>query len=371
MSDAQAKPGVKSLADFDKELAAMHMRGQWQYDALLERLIGGPPPAGKPYVWKWDAVYAKLLEACDVMPESFTARRNFSFLNPGIERGGTTQTLLMGMQIVKPGEVAWAHRHTIGALRFVIEGESAIHTVVNGEPLIMEPNDLILTPNWNWHDHHNNSSRNAIWLDVLDVPLVIGLNQAFYEPFGENTQPLRQNPADNISAHGGLVRPAWERLPRQNFPFRYPWKDVAAELDRLSSLAGTPYDGLVLEYVNPVTSGPALPTMAARIQALPPGFEGKAHRQTSSAVYFVVEGEGRTVVGDEEVEWSPRDAFVVPNWVSHRHLNRSGRDRAVLFSVSDSALLEPLGLYREEPENTLRAAPAPPVPADYARPGPK
>ena len=290
---------IKSLPAFDNDLAAIHMRGQWQYDALLERLIGGPLPAGKPHIWHWPAVYEKLLEACDVMPESLTARRNFSFLNPGIERGGTTQTLLMGMQIVKPGEVAWAHRHTIGALRLVIQGDPKLYTAVDGEPMTMEPNDLILTPNWAWHDHHNNSAQNAIWLDVLDVPLVLGLNQAFYEPFGQSTQPLREGAGESIAERGALLRPVWERPKTKNFPFRYAWKDILPQMEKMSGAEGTPYDGVVLEYVNPVSGGSALPTMGVWLHYLKPGFAGKQHRRTSSAVYYVIEGEGILVADDQ------------------------------------------------------------------------
>ena len=40
----------------------------------------------------------------------------------------------MGAQMVRPGEFAPAHRHTMGAIRFVVEGHGAA-TVVEGEPL--------------------------------------------------------------------------------------------------------------------------------------------------------------------------------------------------------------------------------------------
>ena len=58
-----------------------------------------------------------------------------------------------------PGEVARAHRHTIAALRFIIESDGG-YTNVNGEPIPMRLVDLVLTPNWAWHDHANdNDSR--------------------------------------------------------------------------------------------------------------------------------------------------------------------------------------------------------------------
>jgi gentisate 1,2-dioxygenase/1-hydroxy-2-naphthoate dioxygenase len=84
-------------------------------------------------------------------------------------------------------------------------------------------------------------------------------------------------------------------------------------------------------------------------------------------VYYVVEGQGATVVGDEELEWSVGDSFVVPNWMWHSHANRSGDTPAVLFSATDAPALEALGMYREEPHPSFRVARGPTVPGDLAR----
>ena len=54
-------------------------------------------------------------------------------------------------QIVMPGEIARAHRHSAAALRLIIEGRGG-YTVVNGKRVPMFPGDLVLTPNWSWHD---------------------------------------------------------------------------------------------------------------------------------------------------------------------------------------------------------------------------
>jgi gentisate 1,2-dioxygenase len=337
----------KTLAEFDDELAAMSLRGQWVYDAMLERLIGGPNPCGKPHLWRWDAVNDKLIQMLDLMSESFTARRNVSFINPNPDVGGTTQTILMGMQIVKPGEVAWSHRHPISALRFVIDGDEKLYTVVDGEPLVMETNDLVLTPTWTWHDHHNESDKVGIWLDVLDVPLVKALGQMAYEPLGESTQGLLQ-PDAYPSARANPIRPQWEPPNRKVVPYRYAWRDVEQQLRRFAGADGSPYDGVILEYANPATGGPTLPTLRCAVQSLRPGFAGKRHRKTSSTVFYVVEGEGSTIVGDTELKWGPRDVFSIPSWVWYEHRNRSSGSRAVLFSVSDAPLLESIDLYREE-----------------------
>jgi 1-hydroxy-2-naphthoate dioxygenase len=362
---AMAQPEMrKDLKAFDAELARLHLRGQWLYEDLLIKAIGGPRPKGEPCLWPWDMVYPKLMEACDALPDSFTARRSLLFQNPGVEGGGTTHTLLMGIQIIRPGEIAWAHRHTMAAVRFVIQGSSGMYTAVDGEKCPMEDYDLILTPNWSWHDHRNPTQDLTIWLDVLDVPLVIGgLNVPFYEPYpGDQVQAIRGDEGAYLQTRSALCRPTWEQSKETNLPVRYPWRDAEAQLKTLSSQDGSPYDGISLEYANPITGGPTLPTLSCWVQMLRPGEKTRRHRHTSSAVYFVVRGEGATVVGEKELQWKKHDSFVVPNWAWHEHANRSADTEAILFSVNDIPVMNAFGLYREEPENSLRSASPPAVP---------
>src|SRR5881409_2604167 len=87
----------------------------------------------------------------------------------------------------------------------------------------------------------------------------------------------------------GNGQPCTERAQRDRFPMRYRWKHIKAQLEILASGQGNPYDGVSLEYVNPIIGGPALPTVGCWIQMLRPGEKTKKHRHTSSAVYFVVE----------------------------------------------------------------------------------
>jgi 1-hydroxy-2-naphthoate dioxygenase len=124
-----------------------------------------------------------------------------------------------------------------------------------------------------------------------------------------------------------------------------------------------------------MSAGPALPTLRCCVQRLRPGFAGQKHRRTASTVYYVVEGEGSTRIGDTELHWGPRDVFVVPTWMWHEHRCGAGSQGATLFSVSDAPLLEAAQLYREEPEAYVGSRPAPPPPlhahnAAGAAPGP-
>ena len=316
------------LEAFDAKLAKSHIRGQWKSEEFLQKAIGGPKPAGQPAIWRWQDVTALLDEAGRVMPESMTARRSLIFQNPALPRG-TTQTLNMGVQMIMPGEIAWAHRHSIAAMRFVIQGHPKLTTVVDGEPCVMEDFDLILTPNWSWHDHHNQSDKPVYWLDVLDVPMVLGLNQTFYEAFGEKEQAVQSR-----GAHA----------PR----LRFPWREVEPGLKARAAQAGNLPEGAVHDYINPAYPGATVPTLLCRAQWLPAGFETKPIRRTSSAVYFVARGEGMTVVDGQDVRWGTNDCFVVPNWTRHHHINLSKSGEAILFSVHDTPVLKALGLYRED-----------------------
>ena len=60
-----------------------------------------------------------------------------------------------------------------------------------------------------------------------------------------------------------------------------------------------------------------------------------------------MEGTGYTQIGDQRLDWQPKDVFCVPSWASHQHVNASGAEPAFLFSFSDAPVQRALGLLRE------------------------
>jgi gentisate 1,2-dioxygenase len=113
------------------------------------------------------------------------------------------------------------------------------------------------------------------------------------------------------------------------------------------------YDGVVVDYVDPLTGGPTTTTIGCRMQMLRPGEETRSHRHTCSTVYHVVRGAGVTKIGKSKAEedtlkWSVRDCFNIPPWYWHRFRNESSKEAAILFSASDRPLLDAIRLYREE-----------------------
>jgi len=251
-----------------------------------------------------------------------------------------------------PGEVARAHRHTMAALRFIIESDGG-YTNVNGEPIPMRPGDLVLTPNWAWHDHANDTQNPMIWLDGLDAPLVRMLESVFQEEFPDERQPLSvARGLSETKYAAGPLRPAWEdgSADQSSALMHYAWTSTRQAVQQLAQAAsGSPFDGVMMEYTNPTSGGPVMPTMGCFVQMLKPGERTHAHRHTSAAIYHVVEGHGCSLVDGHSLEWQPKDVFCVPGWASHQHMNLSHTEPAFLFSFTDAPALKSLGLHRERP----------------------
>src|SRR2546427_3035813 len=79
-----------------------------------------------------------------------------------------------------------------------------------------------------------------------------------------------------------------------------------------------------------------------------PGINTKPHRHSSSQVYHVFRGHGATIVDGLRLEWEQGDFFALPPYAWHEHVNGSSTEEVVLFSTTDTAVLEPLNLYFED-----------------------
>jgi len=110
--------------------------------------------------------------------------------NPAL-RGSSqiTNSLYAGLQLIMPGEIARAHRHTQSALRLIVEGNGA-YTAVEGEKTIMQPGDFVITPSWTWHHHGNETSGPMVWLDGLDIPIVALFNSTFRDDHEQATAEI-------------------------------------------------------------------------------------------------------------------------------------------------------------------------------------
>jgi gentisate 1,2-dioxygenase len=257
-----------------------------------------------------------------------------------------TNVLYAGLQLIMPGEVAPAHRHTQSALRFILEGRGA-YTAVDGEKTTMTPGDFVITPAWTWHHHGNDSGEPMVWLDGLDIPLAMQLGSTFREDHRAEEAPLTRPEGDALARYGSGLVPVTYRATTPNSPvFNYPYARTREALHAIAR-AGDPdaHLGHLMRFVNPNDGGWAMPTMATTIRLLPNGFVTQPYRATDSAVFVVVEGRGTVRAGEQRFAVSPRDVFVVPGWIPHAF---EASEDLVVFSFSDRVIHEKLGFFREE-----------------------
>src|SRR5262249_25123886 len=194
LSDIQSSQ--EELDSYYEQLRAQHVTPAW---------IGGgisvePKGRAVPYLWHWRDLRSQAMRAAELIGTAQAERRVLRLTNPELS-GIASNTLVANVQIVKPGEIARAHRHSAAALRLIIEGQGG-YTVVNGERVPMAPGDLVLTPNWCWHDHANDTGVPMIWLDGLDTPLVRMLEAGFYEEYGEESQAFGQAAGPSVAKYG-------------------------------------------------------------------------------------------------------------------------------------------------------------------------
>jgi len=329
------------------EIAQHSMYPLWE--VLSGMVTTTPKTPCLPHVWKWAASRAALMQAGDLISAKEAERRVLILENPGLKgRTRITHSLYAGLQLIMPGEVAPAHRHTQSALRFVLEGTGA-YTAVDGERVMMNVGDFIITPSWTFHDHGHLSSEPVIWLDGLDVPIVELFDAQFMEKGADDSQETLVESNTNLAEFGFAMKPVGFRPRAKTSPlFWYPYERSREALETLRRAGPMhPCWGHKLQYTNPVTGGWAMPTIATFMQLLPSGFSGRRYRSTDSTIYVVVEGTGRCVVGDTVLNFGPKDVFVCPSWMPYRFEVDAGPD-AVLFSYSDRAAQEAMDLWREQ-----------------------
>jgi gentisate 1,2-dioxygenase len=299
-----------------------------------------------PYLWKWDTVWPWLQESGQIITAKEAERRVLVLENPGL-RGRTriTHSLYAGLQLILPGEVAPAHRHSQSALRFIMSGDGA-YTAVDGERVTMHVGDFVITPSWTFHDHGNTSAEPMVWLDGLDIPIVELLDAQFREDGLSESQQTDRSAGSNLARFGNTMKPVEYKSRSRTSPlFWYPYDRTREALHTLAKEEPHAVWGHKLQYTNPVTGDWAMPTIGTFMQLLPAGFRGASYRATDSTVYAVVEGNGRCIVGDQVLAFGPKDVFVCPSWMPYR---LEADSDAVLFSYSDRPVQQALDLWRED-----------------------
>lgn len=338
------------LVKYYKELEQFEAGALWNVANKIEPWE--PKSQSVPVVWRYQDLREYVLRSVDLVTPEQAGRRVIYLNNPGRQDvSAAVGWLYSGLQVMHPGEAASAHSHSSSALRFIMEGTGA-YTVVDGHKMTLGGNDFVLTPNGAWHEHGVSiEGSTCIWQDGLDIPFVNAMEAGFYAVHPDLSQAVTYPVNDATHIWGGPgLKPTLHDWQKPYSPLlKYEWEPTYEMLLRYSKVSdGSPFDGIIMDYTNPLTGGPVMATMGASMQMLRPGEHTKAHRHTGSIMYQVAKGEGYSIINGKRFDWRERDIFCVPSWMFHEHVNGSSSDDACLFSFHDLPVMRALNLYFEE-----------------------
>lgn len=338
------------LVKYYKDLEKFDAGALWNVANKIEPWE--PKSSSVPVVWRYEDLREYVIRSVDLVTPEQAGRRVIYLNNPGRQEvSAAVGWLYSGLQVMHPGERASAHKHSSSALRFIMEGRGA-YTVVDGQKMTLGANDFVLTPNGSWHEHGvSEEGVTCIWQDGLDIPFVNAMEAGFYavHPDLQQAETHPVNESTHAWGNPGL-KPMLHDWQKSYSPLlKYEWEPTYEALLRYSKVTdGSPFDGVIMDYTNPLTGGPVMATIGASMQMLRPGEHTKAHRHTGSIIYQCAKGEGYSIINGKRFDWKERDIFCVPSWMFHEHVNKSSSDDACLFSFHDLPVMRALNLYYEE-----------------------
>ena len=316
-----------------------------------------------PYLWRYADIEPILYEAAELITMEDSERRSVVLVNPGLSPvRATVSSLYTAYRLNDPNEIMPPHRHSINAVRVGLTGRQNF-TGVEGEDIVFGPGDLVLTPADAWHNHGNHGDDFAVNVSVLDLPLSEFLNAAAFEHnYAEEEdgalvarkQQTARYAADyshRVYGHSGLLprfldhrRGTGIHSPK----YVYRWDETRSLLEDFRDHDGSPYDGIMLEYRDPISGRAPYPTMSFFGQMLRPGEKTLPQKQNASLVCIAFEGAGRTMIDGVTLDWKPFDAIAVPGGTWFHHENLSDKNDAILFVASDEPTLKALGFHRRQ-----------------------
>ncbi|MEZ5826817.1 MAG: cupin domain-containing protein, partial [Geminicoccaceae bacterium] len=231
-----------------------------------------------------------------------------------------------------------------------------VWTVVNGDPVRMSRGDLLLTPGWNFHGHHNVATEPMAWIDGLDIPFSQQMDVGFFE-FGservtDNATP-NYSQGERLWCHPGL-RPLSQLQDTVSSPigaYRWEFTDRALTEQLLLEDEGQPATvapgHAAIRYVNPTNGGDVMPTMRCEFHRLREGTETRTRNEVGSTVFQVFEGKGAVVMNGKRHALDKGDLFVIPSWIPW---SLQAESRFDLFRFSDAPIMERLHFMRTHVE---------------------
>jgi gentisate 1,2-dioxygenase len=316
-----------------------------------------------PYSWNYeDDIKPLLYRSAELIKMENSERRSLVLVNPGLAPSrATVTTLYMAYRLNDPNEIMPPHRHSPNAIRLGLTGKQNF-TGVEGENIVFGPGDMVLTPHDTWHNHGNEGDEPAINLSVLDLPLAEVLNSLYFEhDYTEEdegttvakkmqSQRFHVNYSEQVYSEGGYL-PRFVSHARgtgiSSPMYVYRWEQMLELLERYKEWEGNPYEGILIEYVDPTRGTPIYRTMTFFAQMLRPGERTRPMKQNSSVLLAPLEGEGHSIIEGRKFDWAPFDTVAIPGGHWCEHVNGSETSRAIIFVASDEPTLKVLGFYRK------------------------
>ena len=305
----------KALDALHQEVYDKHMAPYWAVDSSVDhdedRQVMDKRKA-IPFSWSYENDIKPLLyRSSELITMENSERRSLVLVNPGLAPSrATVTTLYMAYRLNDPAEIMPPHRHSPNAIRLGLTGTQNF-TGVEGEDIVFGPGDLVLTPHDTWHNHGNEGDQPAINLSVLDLPLAEVLNSLHFEhDYVEETEGaiaakkmqserFRSDYSSQVYGQGGFLPRFVSHLRgtgNASPMYIYRWEQMLELLERYNDWDGDPYEGILVEYVDPTRGTSIYNTMTFFAQMLRPGEQTRPMKQNASILFAPLEGSGYSII---------------------------------------------------------------------------
>lgn len=275
---------------------------------------------------------------------------------PGL---GLAPATTVAFGVLRAGESTVPRRTNAGSFAMGLRGQAMAQ--VGGVSHSIGPRDSWITPGMHVETLVNNGSEDFVYLSFSNEAYLKKL-EAYYQelnpPTGETaaaesavrgqlaTMVKRARdvagPAMEINETGAKLLP-YEHLIDPEFAqsrsLLWRWSEVAEHLGFVRALKEG-YTGRPLwALYNPATGTRNGTTFSffATITSAAPDMVGPAHRHMSSAINYILEGSGWSIVDGERLEWDAGDIMLsAPGWAPHGHA--TGPNGAIILTIQDHPL---------------------------------
>ena len=162
----------------------------WGHAGLRPQNVGWNKPYSPLFKYQWEPTYEALKRFSLAHADSAFDGALMHYTNP-VSGGHVMATIGASMQLLKPGFVGKAHRHTGSFIYQVAKGQG--YSIINGHRFDWRERDIFCVPSWAWHEHVNTSqSEDCCLFCFNDLPVMEKLALYREEALADNAghQPL-------------------------------------------------------------------------------------------------------------------------------------------------------------------------------------